>query len=175
MNLRNCFILCLVCLTLQITRRPKLLCRLIAQCQKFAAVLKPVPSKTRDLEKHGGILFIKNRTLTSFAYLKLQTQKQIGSNGVELARQLFWRGRRSGLPALGGVDLLVRHFHIFYFHFTFCILNKGKNKIINMNKPRFSLQKAKKTVEISSKIEGHKIQSRKPTNQRKKTSSKTKN
>ena len=45
---------------------------------------------------------------------------------------------------------------------------------MNMNKPRFSLQKARKTVEISSRIEGHKIQSRK-SNQRKKTRAKTKN
>jgi len=30
-----------------------------------------------------------------------------------------------------------------------------------MNKPKFSLEKAKKTVEISSKIEGHKIPRRK--------------
>jgi hypothetical protein len=30
-----------------------------------------------------------------------------------------------------------------------------------MNKPKFSLEKAQKTVEISSKIEGHKIPRRK--------------
>ena len=32
-----------------------------------------------------------------------------------------------------------------------------------MNKPKFSLEKAQKTVEISSKIEGHKIPKRKST------------
>lgn len=30
-----------------------------------------------------------------------------------------------------------------------------------MNKPKFSVEKAKKTVEISSKIEGHKIPNKK--------------
>lgn len=43
-----------------------------------------------------------------------------------------------------------------------------------MNKPKFSLEKAQKAVEISSKIEGHKIQSRK-SNQRKRAKSKSKN
>ena len=33
-----------------------------------------------------------------------------------------------------------------------------------MNKPKFSLDKAQKTVEISSKIEGHKIPRRKSKN-----------
>ena len=33
-----------------------------------------------------------------------------------------------------------------------------------MNKPKFSLDKAQKTVEISSKIEGHKIPRRKSDN-----------
>jgi hypothetical protein len=45
---------------------------------------------------------------------------------------------------------------------------------MNMNKPNFSLNKARKTVEISSKIEGHKIQHSKTT-QRKRTKSKAKN
>lgn len=45
---------------------------------------------------------------------------------------------------------------------------------MNMNKPKFSLNKARKTVEISSKIEGHKIQ-RTKTTQRKKDRPKTKN
>ena len=44
---------------------------------------------------------------------------------------------------------------------------------MNMNKPKFSLEKAQKAVEISSKIEGHKIQSRKPS-QRKRAKSKSK-
>lgn len=33
-----------------------------------------------------------------------------------------------------------------------------------MNKPKFSLNKAQKAVEISSKIEGHKIPQKKVTN-----------
>ncbi|MGD8777412.1 MAG: hypothetical protein PVH88_00440 [Ignavibacteria bacterium] len=33
-----------------------------------------------------------------------------------------------------------------------------------MNKPKFSLDKAQKAVEISSKIEGHKVPSKKTTN-----------
>ena len=33
-----------------------------------------------------------------------------------------------------------------------------------MNKPKFSLDKAQKAVEISSKIEGHKIPKKKPAN-----------
>jgi hypothetical protein len=40
----------------QITRRPKLQCRAIAQCQEFAAVLKLI-------QKHGGTLFTKNDNL----------------------------------------------------------------------------------------------------------------
>ncbi len=35
-----------------------------------------------------------------------------------------------------------------------------------MNKPKFSLKKAIKTVEVSSKIEGHKIPRIKRTNQK---------
>lgn len=42
-----------------------------------------------------------------------------------------------------------------------------------MNKPKFSLEKAKKAVEISSKIEGHKIQREKP-HQNKRAKSKSK-
>ncbi len=45
---------------------------------------------------------------------------------------------------------------------------------MTMNKPKFSLDKAQKAVEISSRIEGHKIQRRK-TNSRKRAKSKTKN
>jgi hypothetical protein len=33
-----------------------------------------------------------------------------------------------------------------------------------MNKPKFSIKKAKRTVEISSKIEGHKIPRKASTN-----------
>ena len=43
-----------------------------------------------------------------------------------------------------------------------------------MNKPKFSIKKAKKTVEISSKIEGHKIQRSKSLHQ-KRAKSKAKN
>jgi len=43
-----------------------------------------------------------------------------------------------------------------------------------MNKPKFSLAKAKKAVEISSKIEGHKIP-RKKTNNSKRAKAKVKN
>ena len=43
-----------------------------------------------------------------------------------------------------------------------------------MNKPRFSLDKAQKAVEISSKIEGHKIPQKK-TNSSKRAKSKVKN
>ncbi len=43
-----------------------------------------------------------------------------------------------------------------------------------MNKPKFSLEKAQKAVENSSKIEGHKIQHRK-VKQHKRAKSKTKN
>ncbi len=35
-----------------------------------------------------------------------------------------------------------------------------------MNKPKFSLEKALKTVETSSKIEGHKIPRSKPASQK---------
>ena len=35
-----------------------------------------------------------------------------------------------------------------------------------MNKPKFSLKKAKKTVEISSKTEGHKIISKKASSKK---------
>jgi len=42
-----------------------------------------------------------------------------------------------------------------------------------MNKPKFSLEKAQKTVEISSKIEGHKIPRRK-SNTAKRAKSKVK-
>jgi len=43
-----------------------------------------------------------------------------------------------------------------------------------MNKPKFSLDKAQKTVDISSKIEGHKIPKRK-SNNRKRAKAKVKN
>ena len=43
-----------------------------------------------------------------------------------------------------------------------------------MNKPKFSLDKAQKTVEISSRIEGHKIPQKKTSSQ-KRTKTKTKN
>ena len=43
-----------------------------------------------------------------------------------------------------------------------------------MNKPRFSLDKAQKAVEISSKIEGHKIPRKKAINS-KRAKSKVKN
>lgn len=43
-----------------------------------------------------------------------------------------------------------------------------------MNKPKFSLEKAQKTVEISSKIEGHKIKSSNPS-KIKRAKSKSKN
>ncbi|MHB8579195.1 MAG: hypothetical protein ACYDA4_04965 [Ignavibacteriaceae bacterium] len=43
-----------------------------------------------------------------------------------------------------------------------------------MNKPKFSLDKAQKAVEISSKIEGHKIPHKK-TNNPKRDKSKVKN
>jgi len=43
-----------------------------------------------------------------------------------------------------------------------------------MNKPRFSLNKAQKAVDISSKIEGHKIPRKKSSNS-KRTKSKVKN
>ena len=42
-----------------------------------------------------------------------------------------------------------------------------------MNKPKFSLEKAQKAVEVSSKIEGHKIQ-RKKQEQPKRAKSKVK-
>lgn len=38
-----------------------------------------------------------------------------------------------------------------------------------MNKPKFSIRKALKTVEISSRIEGHKIPKRKPSSNRNKS------
>jgi len=44
-----------------------------------------------------------------------------------------------------------------------------------MNKPKFSLNKARKTVEVSSKIEGHKIQQQQQSTQRKRAKSKAKN
>ncbi len=137
---------------LQITGAQKQETQFKMQCQKPLA-------KFKLSDKLGGILFIKNCYAKQETLQKLKTLQQIGMTA----------------SSCGRVDLLVRHFLIFYFHFTFCILDKENKKIMNMNKPKFSLQKARKTVEISSKIEGHKIQSRKPTNQRKKARSKTKN
>jgi len=66
------------------------------------------------------------------------------------------------------------HFLIFSFPSTFSILQEKENELMKMNKPKFSLEKAQKAVEISSKIEGHKIQRRK-SSQRKRAKSKPKN
>lgn len=57
-----------------------------------------------------------------------------------------------------------------YFYY---IVNK-ESEFMTMKKPKFSLEKARNAVEISSKIEGHKIKSRKP-GQRKRAKSKSKN
>ena len=56
------------------------------------------------------------------------------------------------------------------YKFIIFLSKNGKN----MNKPRFSLDKAQKAVEISSKIEGHKIP-QKRTNNSKRAKSKVKN
>ena len=61
-----------------------------------------------------------------------------------------------------------------YISIHFYYIATKESVFINMNKPKFSLVKAQKAVEISSKIEGHKIQSRKST-QRKRAKSKSKN
>ncbi|MBZ0179058.1 MAG: hypothetical protein K8F36_07190 [Melioribacteraceae bacterium] len=63
---------------------------------------------------------------------------------------------------------------IIYISLYFYYIAQKESEFITMNKPKFSLEKAQKAVEISSKIEGHKIQSRK-SNQRKRAKSKSKN
>lgn len=69
---------------------------------------------------------------------------------------------------------VINYLIIIYISVCFYYIAKKESEFITMNKPKFSLEKAQKTVEISSKIEGHKIKSSKPS-KIKRAKSKSKN